>query len=163
MRKIKRYDGVEESYVQDDLEKEITASKAGLSDNERAKMGIAAGAPRGEESQSFPLSKSVSKPKPKPKAPKPRASQTFPVYANMESGVDVMRRGQASTDGSGVSPLTKYNRDKEADATRKRRKMELAMERVKAGVGYKKGGSVSSASKRADGCAQKGKTKGRMI
>ena len=27
----------------------------------------------------------------------------------------------------------------------------------------KKGGSVSSASKRADGCATKGKTKGRMI
>lgn len=26
-----------------------------------------------------------------------------------------------------------------------------------------KGGSVSSASKRADGCAQRGKTKGRMI
>ena len=29
--------------------------------------------------------------------------------------------------------------------------------------GYKKGGSVSSASKRADGCATKGKTKGRII
>ncbi len=28
---------------------------------------------------------------------------------------------------------------------------------------YKKGGIVSSASKRADGCAIKGKTKGRMI
>jgi hypothetical protein len=30
-------------------------------------------------------------------------------------------------------------------------------------AGYKKGGSVSSASSRADGCAQRGKTKGRMI
>ena len=30
-------------------------------------------------------------------------------------------------------------------------------------VKYKKGGSVSSASKRADGCAVKGKTKGRII
>jgi hypothetical protein len=29
--------------------------------------------------------------------------------------------------------------------------------------GYKKGGKVSSASKRADGCAQRGKTKGRMV
>jgi hypothetical protein len=28
---------------------------------------------------------------------------------------------------------------------------------------YKKGGSVSSASSRADGCAVKGKTKGRMV
>lgn len=31
------------------------------------------------------------------------------------------------------------------------------------GMGYKSGGSVGSASKRADGCAQRGKTKGRMI
>ena len=30
-------------------------------------------------------------------------------------------------------------------------------------MGYKKGGSVSSASKRADGCAMKGKTRGRMV
>lgn len=29
--------------------------------------------------------------------------------------------------------------------------------------GYAKGGSVGSASKRADGCAQRGKTKGRMV
>jgi hypothetical protein len=29
--------------------------------------------------------------------------------------------------------------------------------------GMKKGGSVSSASKRADGCATKGKTRGKMI
>jgi len=31
------------------------------------------------------------------------------------------------------------------------------------GRGMKKGGKVSSASKRADGCAIKGKTKGRMV
>ena len=30
-------------------------------------------------------------------------------------------------------------------------------------AGYKKGGKVSSASKRADGCAVKGKTRGRMV
>lgn len=30
-------------------------------------------------------------------------------------------------------------------------------------TGMKKGGKVSSASKRADGCAVKGKTKGRMV
>lgn len=39
---------------------------------------------------------------------------------------------------------------------------EQARRKIKA-MGYKKGGSVSSASKRADGIAQKGKTKGRMI
>lgn len=30
-------------------------------------------------------------------------------------------------------------------------------------LGFASGGSVGSASKRADGCAQRGKTKGRMI
>ena len=34
---------------------------------------------------------------------------------------------------------------------------------VGAKIGFKKGGKVSSASKRADGCAIKGKTKGRMV
>lgn len=32
-----------------------------------------------------------------------------------------------------------------------------------ADMGYKKGGSVSSASKRADGCAERGKTKGTIV
>jgi hypothetical protein len=34
---------------------------------------------------------------------------------------------------------------------------------VKLATSFKKGGSVSSASKRADGCATKGKTKGRFV
>ena len=34
---------------------------------------------------------------------------------------------------------------------------------IRTAMGMKKGGSVSSASKRADGCATKGKTKGRML
>lgn len=38
-----------------------------------------------------------------------------------------------------------------------------AEEKAAIGPSYKKGGSVSSASKRADGCAVKGKTKGRMV
>jgi hypothetical protein len=35
--------------------------------------------------------------------------------------------------------------------------------KVNKALGMKKGGMVSSASKRADGCAIKGKTKGRMV
>ena len=37
-----------------------------------------------------------------------------------------------------------------------------ARAKIKA-MGYAKGGKVSSASKRADGCATKGKTKGTMV
>ena len=36
-------------------------------------------------------------------------------------------------------------------------------ERIREKLGFKKGGSVSSASRRADGIATKGKTKGRLI
>jgi hypothetical protein len=36
-------------------------------------------------------------------------------------------------------------------------------QQAKQEMGMKKGGKVSSASKRADGCAIKGKTKGRMV
>lgn len=39
---------------------------------------------------------------------------------------------------------------------------EKARAKIKA-MGYASGGKVSSASKRADGCATKGKTKGTMI
>jgi len=37
------------------------------------------------------------------------------------------------------------------------------MNRLKNGEKFAKGGSVSSASKRADGCATKGKTRGRLL
>ena len=110
------------------------------------------GGPRSE-------TKPAARAKVKPKAPTPKASQDFPVSANMESGSAAMKRGRASTDGSGSSPLEKYTRDKETRATRDKRKMDLAVERVKAGVGYKSGGSASS---RADGCAIRGKTRGKM-
>ena len=40
---------------------------------------------------------------------------------------------------------------------------ESGMSRGMRSAEYKKGGSVSSASSRADGCAVKGKTKGRMV
>jgi hypothetical protein len=43
------------------------------------------------------------------------------------------------------------------------RGISLDPEDNKTGSTYKKGGKVSSASNRADGCAQRGKTKGRFI
>jgi hypothetical protein len=40
---------------------------------------------------------------------------------------------------------------------------DSAQAKVNKALGMKKGGMVSSASKRADGCAIKGKTRGRMV
>jgi hypothetical protein len=51
--------------------------------------------------------------------------------------------------------LNKYDTSPEGE------KASVTRERAK--FGMKKGGSVSSASSRADGCAIKGKTKGRII
>ena len=42
-------------------------------------------------------------------------------------------------------------------------RMEKARKDIKAAMGMKKGGKVSSASKRGDGIATKGKTKGRFV
>lgn len=52
--------------------------------------------------------------------------------------------------------------DKEDD--KKKKEARAAMAAKTPATGMKKGGMVkSSASKRADGCAQRGKTKGRMV
>lgn len=52
----------------------------------------------------------------------------------------------------------------EQDAQKEKQRMAMRQGRAKPGVPtMKKGGKVSSASKRGDGCAIKGKTRGRMV
>jgi len=69
----------------------------------------------------------------------------------------------------GVLPrmaVKEYDKQKDKDAEEKRRMEEqAAVEQAAAQGGMKKGGKVklSSASKRADGCATRGKTRGRMV
>ena len=63
--------------------------------------------------------------------------------------------------------------DKEADAEMRKRAANAGMkaaaqdikrERIRAEAGrYKQGGSVKSASARADGCAKRGKTRGKIV
>jgi len=76
------------------------------------------------------------------------------------------KMGDSGSDDSGSKPIA------ESDWAKSVRAAQAASpeggmlgKRMRAALGssYKKGGSVSSASKRADGCAQRGKTKGRMI
>jgi hypothetical protein len=57
--------------------------------------------------------------------------------------------------------MAKIQEDRKVESlTGKKAKKDSMAERA---YSMKKGGSVSSASKRADGCAQRGKTKGKMI
>ena len=55
--------------------------------------------------------------------------------------------------------------DKQKEEEKRRMEEQAAAEQAAAQSGMKKGGKVkvSSASKRADGCAVRGKTKGRMV
>jgi len=52
---------------------------------------------------------------------------------------------------------------KDKEQADKDRQMREAAERAKRQPMFKRGGSVSSASKRADGCATKGKTRGKFV
>ena len=77
--------------------------------------------------------------------------------------------------GRGKSAEMPFDVSKMSVADRAKRSREMARsgsgttdrrsvgERLKSAFGMKSGGSVSSASSRADGCATKGKTKGTMV
>ena len=63
--------------------------------------------------------------------------------------------------GKAMRSPEKRNFDKVMSDSKKARSKKMMMGgKVK---GYKKGGAVGSASKRADGCATKGHTRGRMV
>ena len=76
---------------------------------------------------------------------------------NIGSGIGNAFKGM--TGGSGMSNKS----EGEMDSIRKKIMDMDAAQRGKQGVPMKKGGSVSSASSRGDGIAQRGKTKGTMV
>ena len=81
---------------------------------------------------------------PKPKAaPKTEPKRRTPIPPGIALDIENMRKDKLVDD--------------EAKAGEKARKENMGK------IGFKSGGSVGSASKRADGCAVRGKTKGRMI
>ena len=66
--------------------------------------------------------------------------------------------------GNAVGLLPAIAKDMRDDKAEEKKKAAMAAQTgAPAQPGMKKGGSVSSASKRADGCAMRGKTKGRMV
>jgi hypothetical protein len=177
MKKTKRYSG-------EDGISDVEDMKANANEGK----GIFSGKAAPDESDTYaPKTRSFSKtgpaPRPRVQKPAPRGSQSFPIsVSTMESGADVMRRGRAGESDSGRNPsldrlMSDRERAKEANASREARRKSAMVDKAIAGVperrsnvdvakerlGLKKGGSVGSASKRADGIAQKGKTKGRMV
>ena len=76
-------------------------------------------------------------------APKVEPKKRTPIPPGIALDIENMRKDKLVKD--------------EYEAGEKARKENMGK------IGYKSGGSVGSASKRADGCAQRGKTKGRMV
>jgi hypothetical protein len=63
----------------------------------------------------------------------------------------------------GTEEQNRMAEEREIERARKNPEGNEAKFRKATGKPFKSGGKVSSASKRADGCAMRGKTKGRMI
>jgi len=90
--------------------------------------------------------------------PRDSADQESKKAMSAEAG---MSRGTRSFAGAGRGESGGASADASADALARRNAGMPGYD--EAGTAYKKGGKVSSASSRADGCAVKGKTKGRMV
>jgi hypothetical protein len=88
--------------------------------------------------------------------------------------MDFLKQGAQNLKGIGFGAAVPEMRDRVLGAVSgdKDKEQEERMKQMQAQIdaankgkapGMKKGGMVSSASKRADGCAVKGKTKGRIV
>ncbi len=97
------------------------------------------------------------------RATAPAAKPTVSEPSRMTGG----KSGDADKDiGIGTSRMTEMNKRKPVASQaveRFKAAREAPLGQMSDVVGAKKGGMIGSASKRADGCATKGKTKGRMI
>jgi len=164
-RKVKRYDGGGYGRFVEKSPKNV----------EDMKSGLAAGAPAADESDTYaPKTRSFSttapaKPKPRPR-PAAKAESSSPVddMDFQQNAAMVMKRGQAGPSDSGKNTaLESYKRDKKEREFNAERKSAAEERRNTArstvasspvtGAGFKKGGKTASA--RADGIAQRGKTR----
>ena len=73
--------------------------------------------------------------------------------AAREAGAEIKRESRGIEKPANFDAIQESKQDAKDAADRKKI----------SDMGYKKGGSVSSASKRADGCCIKGKTRGKMV
>ena len=154
----KRYNGEDGSEV----ELETTQGQHGkIDDDTRAKAMKFL-----EEGESKPAApKAVSKPAPKAEAPKAEAPKSESAADKLRSTLGIgkpsmpkMIRGEKNT---GINLKDALSGPVSESPRMKAAKRSQAMDA--SNYSMKKGGSVNSASRRGDGCAVRGKTKGRMV
>ena len=85
-----------------------------------------------------------------------RNKQADATVATLDK-IDTRRSQQAASD------TEKRNAEKKSQAERAQAKRDAKSSSSEKVINKAKGGKVGSASKRADGCATKGKTKGRFV
>lgn len=118
--------------------------------------------------------KSQASPKkaaPKPESVKPAKYESTPVKTSREKITDIVSETPLRNPSGGFHFLNALDRSKRVSGeAMKESGRQARVDRIRRNVGsnletygMKKGGKVSSASSRADGCAVRGKTKGRMV
>ena len=170
----KRYNGEDGSEV-DALEEannrpELTPRRVSLPPRALKEMGDASAA---EEAGQFgdPESSRIIKPKSMPKAMPKAVDSEITRMKNRARSAEM----PSGSPGRGKSAEMPFDVTKMSVADRAKRSREMARsgsgttdrrsvgERLKSAFGMKSGGSVGSASRRADGIATKGKTRGKYI
>jgi hypothetical protein len=180
--KTKKYDGENGSLVDEDTRRSVLERIQAM---QTAGGGEGASLPAGPAMESSPMPKRISAPV-TPRVAKPKSE------LDKKAEMAAYLRNAEQTASSETSPLAKAKIKEASDSARRAYEMAQRDESMKAykprytpsaaapkttqgatyrnkpympdevNTGYKKGGSVSSASKRADGIAQKGKTRGKM-
>ena len=102
----------------------------------------------------------MKKPGMRPAAMADRAGRAMPMRGNM---ADRMGRAMAPGMKKGGKADSKEMAKKEISFMKKKGAPKSMIKHEKAEYGMKKGGSVGSFRKAADGVASKGKTKGKMV
>ena len=195
-RKIKRYSGEEESYVEEDPIGEIARkaeydkpggqrgpvpmpSEEAEESPKTFKQAFAEARRSGDKSftwQGKKYSTELATPKSSAKeTPVRRVTETVevtakPVKTAKEEMTDVVSRTPLRNPQGGINVQNALRRMQEVGAAgMKESGRQARVDRIRRNVGsnletygMKKGGKVSSASSRGDGCAVRGKTKGRI-
>lgn len=79
----------------------------------------------------------------------------------IDLGVGFRDYGRLYKEGMNIKPDTPYEGEQGAKKLREAR--DEMLRETRGASGYKKGGAVKTASQRADGCAIRGKTKGKFV
>jgi len=92
-----------------------------------------------------------------------RAARPMDDTEDMQKADMAIDRARKAFADTGMTPRPDVEERAMEEVGRERRRSMMGEAYDRAMTGMKKGGSVSSASARADGCAQRGKTRGKFV